>query len=231
MPSSPAYCLRGWSLHPRPRHGCLVSGLHSPPLLLNIPTPPLAQVYGLLYTEASTWGTADMWYYSFKDMALYVLKSKMVALIIMPIFWLLHRGHACAIIQPIVKTKYLNFTCSHISSISPAWAFPSFFLKTCMYTMNDPVTLHITTLFTYVLPLLFNVFSQFTNILFVSAQLQDEIPKLWLFHLFPCSRVVISLWCWALLLSMGKWSHSLPTLSASNVGREAFSAKTQMICV
>ena len=59
-----------------------------------------------------------------------------------------------------------------------------------MYTERPTyVTLQVTTLFNLIImppPPFFIISPQFTNILvfLASAQLQDEIPKLWLFHVF-----------------------------------------------
>lgn len=63
MPSSPVFCPRGWFLHLRPRHGCLVSGLASPSSLhifFFFPLHLQHKCFGCRTQETFTWGTADI---------------------------------------------------------------------------------------------------------------------------------------------------------------------------
>lgn len=143
MPSSPAYCPRGWFLHLRPRHGCLVSGL--PP-----PFPPRAQPYGLFYTEAFTWGTADMCS-SFNTpkncVSVHLIKLAMVAAPVVKRFWSWHRCPVALVVQLVKKKRFpWDLICSHISSISTASRSPTSFLKPawtlCTTHLFIPPSLH-----------------------------------------------------------------------------------------
>lgn len=137
MPSSPAYCPRGWFLHLRLRHGCLVSGLPSP-----------VSVFSL-----------HLWHKSFGCFRLRSLPEELLiwvqsALIskkkmLLNMKW--HQYLDCSNFGQKSYSKnnaaHSGRNCSSFRLISAAsqhpQCSPKSFLETCMSTLNETLMSHL----------------------------------------------------------------------------------------
>lgn len=99
--------------------------------------------------------------------------------------------NASLVMQLMIEIKHLiKFDQSPYQQHLHSLCVPSFFLETCMYTMNDPFMLHFTTLFDFII---MSSPTLFTNILLSlpSAYLQEEIPSLWFCFFFAIVMILV----------------------------------------